>query len=55
MWLNNKIYNNIAAEGVCVVGPYSCPTNIWCDHGRTDYMEILKTLVYIEDHSDIVL
>jgi len=54
MWLNDKIYNEIAAEGVCVVGPYSCPVNNWCQDGLTNYLEILKSMVYIEDHKEVL-
>ena len=50
MWLNNKIYKEMASEGVCILGPYSCPVNTFCDSGFKNYLEILKSLVYVEDN-----
>ena len=38
----------MAAQGVCVVAPYSCPSDVFCQNGQVSYQEVLKTIVYLE-------
>lgn len=37
-------------ERVCVVAPLSCSYDRFCDNGETSYLEILKTMVYLENN-----
>ena len=46
------LFNAMAAEGVCVVAPYSCPFDYFCSNGETSYLEVLKSLAYIEKNKD---
>ena len=46
----DKIINKIASNGYCVVAPKSCPVDNFCMNGETSYLEVLKTLVYVEQN-----
>ena len=49
-FLYTKIMNKIASNGFCIVAPESCPSNDFCQNGETSYLEVLKTLVYMEQN-----
>jgi poly(3-hydroxybutyrate) depolymerase len=45
-----SMFNKMAAEGVCVVAPYSCSLDSYCQNGEVSYQEVLKALVYLEQN-----
>ena len=52
MFAYDTMFNKLAAEGVCVVSPYSCPADMFCQNGEVSYLEVLKSLVYVEQNKD---
>ena len=48
MFAYARMFSHLAAEGVCVVAPSSCPADVFCENGEISYAEVLKSLVYVD-------
>jgi len=55
MFAYARMFSKLAAEGVCVVAPSSCPADEFCQNGEVSYLEVLRALNYVDKNQVAML